>query len=83
MRKVFLLRSILRSEAVLQLKSNYAVNQLNESNSYEISFSGPNKELNSHILKGIVTGIQQNNIVEKQTDIPNGDRLYRCENSRA
>tara|TARA_B110000114_G_scaffold41046_1_gene43168 strand:+ start:129 stop:2411 length:2283 start_codon:yes stop_codon:yes gene_type:complete len=62
----FFIKKYTASEAVLQLKSNYAVNQLNESNSYEISFSGPNKELNSHILKGIVTGIQQNNIVEKQ-----------------
>jgi Mrp family chromosome partitioning ATPase len=63
----YIIKKYTVSEAVERLKSNYAVIQLNESNTYEISYSGPNKELNSHILKGIVTGIQQNNIVEKQT----------------
>ena len=62
----FLISKYTVGEAVIALKSNYTVNQLNESNSYELSFSGPNKELNSYTLKGIVTAIQQNNIVEKQ-----------------
>ena len=62
----YMIKKYTKSEAVERLKSNFTVIQLNESNAYEISYSGPNKELNSHILEGIVTGIQQNNIVEKQ-----------------
>ena len=63
----YMIKKYTKSEAVERLKSNFTVIQLNESNAYEISYSGPNKELNSHILEGIVTGIQQNNIVEKQS----------------
>jgi len=62
----YMIKKYTKSETVERLKSNFTVTQLNESNAYEIAYSGPNKELNSHTLEGIVTGIQQNNIVEKQ-----------------
>ena len=63
----YLIHHYTMNEAVERLKSNYSVSQSNESNSYEISYSGPNKKLNLYILRGIVDGIQHNNLIEKQS----------------
>jgi len=54
------------NETVSHLKSKYVVNQPKNSNTYGISYSGPNKDLNSIILKGIVDGVIENNINEKK-----------------
>lgn len=55
------------SEAINGLKSNYIVNPSKKSNTYEISYSGPNKELNSYTLKGIINELIENNIIEKKS----------------
>ncbi|MDC1179975.1 Wzz/FepE/Etk N-terminal domain-containing protein [Flavobacteriaceae bacterium] len=54
------------NESVSHLKSKYVINQPKNSNTYGISYSGPNKDLNSIILKGIVDGVIENNINEKK-----------------
>ena len=54
------------NETVSHLKSKYVVNQPKKSNTYGVSYSGPNKDLNSIILNGIVDGVIENNINEKK-----------------
>jgi len=56
-----------KKEAINGLKSNYVVNPSKKSNTYEISYSGPNKELNSYTLKGIINELIENNIIEKKS----------------
>jgi len=56
-----------KKEAINGLKSNYEVNPSKKSNTYEISYSGPNEELNSYTLKGIINELIENNIIEKKS----------------
>ena len=48
------------------VKSNYIINEPKKSNTYRISYAGPNKDLNSKILRGIVDGIKEHNLREKK-----------------
>ena len=54
------------TQTVNGIKSNYTVSTTKKSNTYGISYFGPNKELNSTILNGIVDGIIENDISEKK-----------------
>ena len=54
------------TQTVNAIKSNYTVSTTKKSNTYGISYSGPNKVLNSTILNGIVDGIIENDISEKK-----------------
>ena len=53
----FIIRQFRAIQAVNSLKSNFVVSVPKKSNTYEISYVGPNKELNSIILKGMVHGL--------------------------
>ena len=55
-----------KSEAVIGLKANYNVSK-SKSNTYEISYSGTNKRLNTLVLNGIINGIIDNNVKEKKS----------------
>ena len=63
----YLINQFDKNEAINGLKSNYVVNPSKKSNTYEISYSGPNKELNSYTLKGIINELIENNIIEKKS----------------
>ena len=54
------------TQTVNAIKSNYTVSTTKTSNTYGISYFGPNKVLNSIILNGIVDGIIENDISEKE-----------------
>ena len=54
------------TQTVNAIKSNYSVSTTKKSNTYGISYFGPNKALNSTILNGIVDGIIENDISEKK-----------------
>ena len=54
------------NQAVSHLKSRFTIDQPKKSNTYGISYYGPNKDLNSKILKGIVDEVIENNISEKK-----------------
>ena len=54
------------NQTINELKTNYSVNQPKKSNVYGISYSGPNQELNSQILRGIVDEITENNVNDKK-----------------
>jgi len=54
------------TKTVNAIKSNYTVSTTKKSNTYGISYFGPNKALNSIILNGIVDGIIENDISEKE-----------------
>jgi len=62
----YVINQFTKSEAVLGLKSNYIVSKSN-SNTYEISYSGTNKRLNTVVLNGIINGIIDNNVKEKKS----------------
>ena len=55
------------NQTINELKTKYAVNQPKKSNVYGISYSGPNKELNSSVLNGIIDEIKDNNVREKKS----------------
>ena len=55
------------NQTINELKTKYAVNQPKKSNIYGISYSGPNKELNSSVLNGIIDEITENNVKEKKS----------------
>ena len=63
----YLINQFEKNEAIEELKSNYIVNPTKNSNTYGISYSGPNKELNSYTLKGIINEIIENNKKEKKS----------------
>ena len=63
----YLINQFDKNEAINGLKSNYVVNPSKNSNTYGISYSGPNKELNSYTLKGIINEIIENNKKEKKS----------------
>ena len=54
------------TQTVNSIKSSYTVSTTKTSNTYGISYFGPNKVLNSIILNGIVDGIIENDISEKE-----------------
>lgn len=62
----FIIRQFDKTQTIDGLKSSYVVQESKNSNTYGISYSGPNKDLNSKILKGIVDGIKENNLNEKK-----------------
>jgi uncharacterized protein involved in exopolysaccharide biosynthesis len=63
----YLINQFDKNEAINGLKSNYVVNPSKKSNTYEISYSGPNKKLNSYTLRGIINELIENNILEKKS----------------
>ena len=63
----YLINQFNKTETINGLKSSYIVNPPKNSNTYGISYSGPNKELNSYILKGIINELIENNIKEKKS----------------
>ena len=63
----YLINQFEKNESIEELKSNYIVNPTKNSNTYGISYSGPNKELNSYTLKGIINEIIENNKKEKKS----------------
>jgi len=63
----YLINQFNKTETINGLKSSYIVNPAKNSNTYGISYSGPNKELNSYILKGIINELIENNIKEKKS----------------
>ena len=62
----YLINKYDKSQAVQGLKSNYSVNK-SKSNTYEISYAGSNKRLNTIILNGIINAIMDNNVSEKKS----------------
>ena len=62
----YLIKKYDKSQAVQGLKSNYSVNK-SKSNTYEISYAGSNKRLNTIILNGIINAIMDNNVSEKKS----------------
>ena len=62
----YIIRQFRTIQAVNALKSNFVVAAPKKANTYQISYAGPNKDLNSIILKGLVHGIMENNIIEKK-----------------
>ena len=62
----FIIHQFDKNQTIDGIKSSYTVQESKNSNTYDISYSGPNKELNSKILKGIVDGIKENNLSEKK-----------------
>ena len=62
----YLINKYDKSQAVQGLKSNYSVNK-SKSNTYEISYTGSNKRLNTIILNGIINAIMDNNVSEKKS----------------
>ena len=55
------------NQTINELKTKYEINQRKKSNVYGISYSGPNKELNSFVLNGIIDEITNNNVREKKS----------------
>ena len=64
--ETYIIKQFHKIQIIEELLSNYVVNPSNKSNTYELSYSGPNKDLNSTILKGIVHEITKNNTTEKK-----------------
>jgi uncharacterized protein involved in exopolysaccharide biosynthesis/Mrp family chromosome partitioning ATPase len=62
----YVINQFTKSEAVVGLKSNYTVSK-SKSKTYEISYSGTNKRLNTVVLNGIINGIIDNNVKEKKS----------------
>ena len=63
----YVIEYVNKTKRVSQLKSNYLVSIDKKSNStYEISYSGNNKNLNNLILENIVKEIQEYNVNEKR-----------------
>ncbi len=62
----YLIKKYDKSQAVQGLKSSYSVNK-SKSNTYEISYAGSNKRLNTIILNGIINAIMDNNVSEKKS----------------
>ena len=62
----YLINKYDKSQAVQGLKSNYSVNK-SKSNTFEISYAGSNKRLNTIILNGIINAIMDNNVSEKKS----------------
>ena len=55
------------NQTINELKTKYEVNQPKKSNVYGISYSGPNREINSFVLNGIIDEITNNNVREKKS----------------
>ena len=62
----YLINKYDKSQTVQGLKSNYSVNK-SKSNTFEISYAGSNKRLNTIILNGIINAIMDNNVSEKKS----------------
>jgi uncharacterized protein involved in exopolysaccharide biosynthesis/Mrp family chromosome partitioning ATPase len=62
----YIINQFSNSEAVNVVKSSYSVSK-SKSNTYEISYTGPNKRLNNKILNGIINAIIENNVSEKKS----------------
>ena len=64
----YIIEYVKKTKRVSQLKSNYSVsiNSRQSNSTYEISYSGNNKNLNTLILENIIKEILENNINEKR-----------------
>ena len=65
-RDTYIIKQFSKVNTVKGIKSNYVISEPKKSNTYGISYAGPNKELNSKILRGIVNGIKEHNLREKK-----------------
>ena len=55
-----------KNDIINEIKSKYSVTPLKNSNTYNLSYSGTNKNLNYKILEGIVSQLKKNNVEEKK-----------------
>ena len=65
----FIINKLEKSQVIKELKSNYYVQGIDKSktNTYSLSYAGPNKKLNSIILNSIINEIIENNVREKKS----------------
>ena len=55
-----------KQDVIEEIKSKYSVVPIKNSNTYNLSYTGTNKDLNNKILDGIINQIIKNNIREKK-----------------
>ena len=55
-----------KQDIIEEIKLNYSVVPIKNSNTYNLSYTGTNKDLNNKILDGIINQIIKNNIREKK-----------------
>ena len=55
-----------KQDVIEEIKSKYSIVPIKNSNTYNLSYTGTNKDLNNKILDGIINQIIKNNIREKK-----------------